>query len=79
VLSAFGIDRGDVKFNLARSLFTSARRFDFQAAEDVLRALEAEGIAYLDRMGVPEARGRGLLLPSAMSGRIPSPSMCPSP
>jgi N-methylhydantoinase A len=56
VLSAFGIDRGDVKFNFARSLFTSARRFDFQAAEDVLRALEAEGTAYLDRMGVPQAR-----------------------
>jgi N-methylhydantoinase A len=60
VLSAFGIDRGDIKFNFARSLFASSVRFDYGGVNGVLQALEDEGIAYLDRMGVPQER-RSLL------------------
>ena len=56
VLSAFGIDRGDIKFNFARSLFTSSDHFDFAGVERTIRSLEAEGVAYLDRMGVPQER-----------------------
>jgi N-methylhydantoinase A len=56
VLSAFGTDRGDIKFNFARSLFTQSDRFDYAAVERVIRSLEAEGIAYLDRMNVPAER-----------------------
>jgi N-methylhydantoinase A len=56
VLSAFGIDRGDVKFNFARSLFTSSDHFDYDRVARVLQDLDAEGRAYLDRMGVPEPR-----------------------
>jgi N-methylhydantoinase A len=56
VLSAFGIDRGDVKFNFARSHFTTTARFDHDRVNAVLRSLEAEGVAYLDRMGVAAER-----------------------
>jgi N-methylhydantoinase A len=56
VLSAFGIDRGDIKFNFARSQFTTTARFDHDRVNAVLRDLEADGIAYLDRMGVPTER-----------------------
>jgi len=56
VLSAFGIDRGDVKFNFGRSLFTSSDHFDYAAVAQVLDELAQEGRAYLDRMGVPQAR-----------------------
>lgn len=53
VLSAFGIDRGDVKFNFARSFFATSTRFDATGVNAVLRELQAEGEAYLDRMRVP--------------------------
>jgi N-methylhydantoinase A len=56
VLSAFGIDRGDIKFNFARSLFVSSKHFDYAAVNDLLRELESEGVAYLDRMNVPQER-----------------------
>jgi len=56
VLSAFGIDRGDVKFNFGRSLFTSSDHFGYAAVVRVLDELAQEGRAYLDRMGVPPAR-----------------------
>jgi N-methylhydantoinase A len=56
VLSAFGIDRGDVKFNFARSLFATTSRFDYAHVNAVLADLERDGVAYLDRMGVPEER-----------------------
>jgi N-methylhydantoinase A len=56
VLSAFGIDRGDIKFNFARSLFVSSKHFDYAGVNDLLRDLESEGVAYLDRMNVPRER-----------------------
>jgi N-methylhydantoinase A len=56
VLSAFGIDRGDIKFNFARSLFATTTAFDHARVNAVLRELETEGIAYLDRMQVPADR-----------------------
>ncbi|MCB8883785.1 hydantoinase/oxoprolinase family protein [Acidisoma cellulosilytica] len=54
VLSAFGIDRGDVKFNFGQSLFTSSLGFAYERVGKVLAELEREGRAYLDRMGVPD-------------------------
>jgi len=56
VLSAFGTDRGDIKFNFARSHFASSAKFDHGAVNALLQALQAEGVAYLDRMLVPEDR-----------------------
>jgi N-methylhydantoinase A len=56
VLSAFGIDRGDIKFNFARSLFATSARFDHAGVNRVLQELEDEGLAYLDRMNVPQER-----------------------
>ena len=56
VLSAFGIDRGDVKFNFARSFFATSTRFDAAGVNAVLRELQADGEAYLDRMRVPAAQ-----------------------
>jgi N-methylhydantoinase A len=87
VLSAYGVATGDVRFNFARSLFTSSRGFDFAGVARVLEELEAEGTAYLDRMRVAshrralaysaEARYAGqawqLTLPLTVS-RIPDPA-----
>jgi len=56
VLSAFGIDRGDVKFNFARSFFATSSNFDVEGVNSVLKELEAEGLAYLERMRIPENR-----------------------
>lgn len=56
VLSAFGTDRGDIKFNFARSHFASTARFDFDAVNALLQELQEEGVAYLDRMLVPQDR-----------------------
>jgi N-methylhydantoinase A len=58
VLSAFGIDRGEVQFTFARSLFTTSRDFAFEAVTAVLDELALEGRAYLTRMRVPEAAMR---------------------
>ncbi|MFO1170754.1 MAG: hydantoinase/oxoprolinase family protein [Hyphomicrobiaceae bacterium] len=62
VMSAFGILTGDVGFTFGRALFASTDRFDFEAINGVLAALEAEGNAYLDRMGFKERSGRTLEL-----------------
>lgn len=62
VMSAFGILTGDVGFTFGRALFTSTDRFDFAAVNDVLAALEAEGNAYLDRMGFEDSTARTLEL-----------------
>lgn len=56
VLSAFGVATGDIRFNFARSLFTSTANFDYAGVARVLGELEAEGMAYLDRMQVPADR-----------------------
>jgi len=61
VLSAYGIATGDIRFGFARGLFASSARFDFDAVNIVLKDLEAEGSAYLDRMRVPANR-RAMLL-----------------
>jgi N-methylhydantoinase A len=87
VLSAYGVATGDVRFNFARSLFTSSSGFDFAGVARVLDELEAEGTADLDRMCVPsdrralacsaEARYAGqawqLTLPLTVS-RVPDPA-----
>ena len=56
VLSAYGIATGDIRFNFARSLFTSSVAFDFARVTAVLAELAAEGSAYLDRMRIPAER-----------------------
>ena len=56
VLSAYGVATGDIRFNFARSLFTSTASFDYAGVARVLGELEAEGMAYLDRMRVPADR-----------------------
>lgn len=55
VLAAFGIDRSDIKFNFARSLFATTANFDRAQVNAVLAELEADGTSYLDRMKVAEA------------------------
>lgn len=58
VLAAYGIGHTDIKFNYGRSHVTSSDDFDYAGVERALRDLEAEGIAYLERMQVPEERRR---------------------
>lgn len=62
VMSAFGILTGDVGFTFGRALFASSDRFEFAAVNDMLAGLEAEGIAYLERMGFKVADKRTLEL-----------------
>lgn len=62
VMSAFGILTGDVGFTFGRALFASSVQFDFARVNAMLASLEAEGNAYLDRMGFREAAVRALHL-----------------
>lgn len=56
VLSAYGINVGDVTFGFARSFFTSSTQFDAEGVNRVVADLQQEGSAFLDRMSVPAAR-----------------------
>jgi N-methylhydantoinase A len=62
VMSAFGILTGDVGFTFGRALLASTDRFDYDAVNAVLAALESEGNAYLDRMGFKDKASRTLEL-----------------
>ncbi len=62
VMSAFGILTGDVGFTFGRSLLAASDRFDFSRVNAMLEGLEAEGDAYLDRMGFAEPAKRTLEL-----------------
>jgi N-methylhydantoinase A len=62
VMSAFGILTGDVGFTFGCVHFASSDRFDFDAVNYALAALEDEGQAYLDRMGFTEIGERTLEL-----------------
>ena len=56
VLSAFGILTGNVSFSFTESLFTSTQAFAFSAVNGLLKKLEDEAYAYLERMNIPAAR-----------------------
>jgi N-methylhydantoinase A len=56
VLSAFGILAGEIRFNFARSLFTSTDSFNVSAVKGVVDALRKEGLQFLDNIAVPRER-----------------------
>ncbi|WP_076866063.1 hydantoinase/oxoprolinase family protein [Bradyrhizobium mercantei] len=52
VLSAYGIMTGAKKMSFAHSLFTHSEAFNFKSVNALLDKLRADGLAFLDRMGV---------------------------
>lgn len=54
VLCAYGILVSDIQSAFSRSLHTNSESFDFAGVNSIVRELELESSAYLDRMNVPE-------------------------
>lgn len=54
VLSAYGISVSSMKSGFSRSLATATDNFNYERVNATLEALEKDGLAYLDRMNIPE-------------------------